>query len=99
VLFEGSSRPNESKGHEGGVVPSTGAMRMMGRSERNEIVHVDIPHGHDGSALVGRFVDLSITSANAHSLVGALDLDDARALPELAKAPRAPVRLAVVSHS
>jgi tRNA-2-methylthio-N6-dimethylallyladenosine synthase len=99
VLFEGSSRPNESKGHAGGLVPSTGAMRMMGRSERNEIVHVDIPRGRDGNPLVGRFVDVTVASANAHSLVGALDERDAVALPDLPIAPRPPVRLSVLSQA
>ena len=98
VLFEGPSRPNESKGYALGIVPGTLAMRMMGRSERNEIVHVDVPRGRDGAKLVGRFVEVSVASANAHSLVGALDDDDGRALPELAAAPRETVRLSVLSH-
>ena len=99
MLFEGASRPNESKGHAGGIVPGTSAMRMMGRSERNEIVHVDVPRGRDGYGLVGRFVDVRVASANAHSLVGALDESDARGLPELAAVParESPVRLSVLS--
>lgn len=55
VLFEGPSRG--------------GTSRFAGRSDRHEIVHVDVPRGTD---LTGQFLDVRITSANKHSLCGEL---------------------------
>jgi len=94
VLVEGESRPSSMKPE----AARTG-FRVMGRSERNEIVHIEIPSGRDGTSLVGRFVEVSVASANAHSLVGALKDDDALALPEIAIAStsRDPRRLAVLA--
>jgi tRNA A37 methylthiotransferase MiaB len=77
VLFEGPSSPNEKEGRV------TSFAKMMGRSERNEIVHVDVPAGRDGAALVGQVVRLRVARANAHSLGGELDATTALSLPAL----------------
>jgi tRNA-2-methylthio-N6-dimethylallyladenosine synthase len=52
--------------------------KVTGRTERNEIVHLDVPEGRD---LVGALVDVEITQAFKHSLHGALDADSIAALP------------------
>jgi tRNA-2-methylthio-N6-dimethylallyladenosine synthase len=77
VLFEGPSSPNEKEGRV------TSFAKMMGRSERNEIVHVDVPAGRDGAALVGQVVRLRVARANAHSLGGELDATTTLSLPAL----------------
>ena len=59
VLVEGPSK-SEKSGQARGLV--------QGRTERNEIVHVE---GAGGASLVGEIVEVVITRANAHSLVGA----------------------------
>ncbi len=89
VLVEGESRPSSTKQAK---VPS----RVMGRTERNEIVHLDVPEGRDPAPLVGRFLEVAIARANAHSLVGELDASIVRDLPERAAEPRAKRSLAVV---
>jgi len=43
--------------------------RVQGRTERNEIVHVEAPAA---AALVGALVDVDVVRANRHSLTGAL---------------------------
>jgi len=91
VLFEGASKPNESRGSP------DGGSRMMGRTERNEIVHVDVPRDRDGAALVGRMVDVVVERANAHSLVGALDPSDAINLPPAAATNRGPRKLPLLA--
>lgn len=80
VLVEGESKPSQTREAK---VPS----RVMGRSERNEIVHLDVPEGREASALIGRFLDVRVMRANAHSLVGELPADVAIELPTAA--PRA----------
>ena len=52
--------------------------KVAGRTERNEIVHLDIPEGRD---LVGALVDVEITQAFKHSLHGTLDAAATAALP------------------
>ncbi|MFK7988778.1 MAG: tRNA (N6-isopentenyl adenosine(37)-C2)-methylthiotransferase MiaB [Sandaracinaceae bacterium] len=54
VLFEGRSRDG---------------MRYSGRTERNEIVHVEVPEGADPT---GQLLEVEIERAHAHSLGGAL---------------------------
>lgn len=76
VLVEGESRPSGSK-------QAKIATRVMGRSERNEIVHLDVPEGRDPTPLFGRFIEVSVARANAHSLVGVLPEMD---LPVVASA-------------
>jgi len=64
---------------------------LSGRSSRHEIVHVEAP-GHD---LTGRVIDVEITQANKHSLVG----EPVAALPDAAlRSPgdAQPMRLPVV---
>lgn len=56
VLVEGPSK------REGG-----GGSRVQGRTDRNEIVHLDAP---EATSLVGRIVEVVIARANRHSLVG-----------------------------
>ncbi len=80
VLIEGESRPSQTKQAK---VPT----RVMGRTERNEIVHLDVPEGRDPSPLVGRFLAVRIVRANAHSLVGEAELPSD--LPARAPARRA----------
>ncbi len=92
VLVEGDSRPATVK-------PSAArdVGRVMGRSERNEIVHVEIPGGRDGKALPGRFLDVMVCEANAHSLLAVLKDDDVQTLPPAARSEeRAVRRLAVI---
>jgi tRNA-2-methylthio-N6-dimethylallyladenosine synthase len=57
----------------------SGEGMVTGRTERSEIVHVAAPAGR---AIVGEIVLVEITSANKHSLVGALDADAIAALPK-----------------
>jgi tRNA-2-methylthio-N6-dimethylallyladenosine synthase len=88
VLIEGTS----------GASKPDDAGRMTGRSERNEIVHLDVPADRDGAALVGRMVDVSIVRAHAHSLLGALDVVDVASLPARATSiDRAPRRLPLIA--
>jgi tRNA-2-methylthio-N6-dimethylallyladenosine synthase len=51
--------------------PSKGGQpgRMQGRTDRNEIVHVDVPSEFDA---VGSIADVAIVRANKHSLEGTL---------------------------
>ncbi|MGZ3420672.1 MAG: tRNA (N6-isopentenyl adenosine(37)-C2)-methylthiotransferase MiaB [Polyangiales bacterium] len=74
VLVEGLSKPSQS-------AAAKVAQRVMGRTERNEIVHLDVPEERDPSGLIGRFLDVPVIRANAHSLVGELDATVAHALP------------------
>jgi tRNA-2-methylthio-N6-dimethylallyladenosine synthase len=67
VLIEGASKSGE---------------RVEGRTERNEIVHVDAPAGVD---LTGRIVEIEIARANKHSLEGAVTPGALAAIP-----PRTP---------
>jgi len=80
VLVEGESRPSQTKDAK---VPQ----RVMGRSERNEIVHLDVPDDRDPRALIGRFVEVRVARANAHSLVGELSEETVRALPPKTNEP------------
>jgi tRNA-2-methylthio-N6-dimethylallyladenosine synthase len=59
VLVEGPS-----KSEKGAAGPRG---RVQGRTERSEIVHIEAP---EASGLVGEVVDVSITRANRHSLLG-----------------------------
>lgn len=52
--------------------------KVTGRTERNEIVHLD---AIDGRELVGELVDVEITQAYKHSLHGTLDVAAIAALP------------------
>ena len=54
--------------------------KVTGRTERNEIVHLDVPPGR---LLIGALVDAEITQAFKHSLHGVLDADTIAALPAL----------------
>jgi tRNA-2-methylthio-N6-dimethylallyladenosine synthase len=56
--------------------------KVTGRTERNEIVHLDVPEGRD---LVGALVDVEITQAFKHSLHGTLDAVAIAALPTRAQ--------------
>jgi tRNA-2-methylthio-N6-dimethylallyladenosine synthase len=55
--------------------------KVTGRTERNEIVHLDVPEGRD---LIGALVEVEITQAFKHSLHGTLDAAGVAALPERA---------------
>ena len=61
--------------------------KVTGRTERNEIVHLEVPEGRE---LVGALVDVTITEAFKHSLAGTLEADAIAALPArvTAAAPR-----------
>jgi tRNA-2-methylthio-N6-dimethylallyladenosine synthase len=87
VLVEGESRASGTK-------TIKVATRVMGRSERNEIVHLDVPEGRDPLPLVGRFLDVRVAGANAHSLVGELTEEQVRDLPRAAASKKS---LAVVT--
>jgi tRNA-2-methylthio-N6-dimethylallyladenosine synthase len=88
VLFEGRSASAKDAAPE---ELGARAQRFSGHSERHEIVHVDVPSGHD---LRGCLLDVEITRANKRSLHG-------RALGALpgvrARASREPLHLPVVS--
>jgi|GEM_PF-4519 len=71
VLVEGASKANRSA--EGGTT-------LQGRTERNEIVHVEAPPGVE---LAGEAVEVDLVRANKHSLAGELTEE------ALARAPRA----------
>ena len=49
----------------------TGAT-VQGRTERAEIVHVEARDATEGASLVGEIVEVEVTRANGHSLVGVL---------------------------
>jgi tRNA-2-methylthio-N6-dimethylallyladenosine synthase len=55
-----------------------GGGKVEGRTERNEIVHVEGPADRD---LVGAIVEVDVVRANKHSLEGALTADALAALP------------------
>ncbi len=74
VLVDGESKPSQTRDAK---VPQ----RVMGRSERNEIVHLDVPEDRDPRALIGRFIETRVARANAHSIVGELSEDTIRELP------------------
>lgn len=59
VLISGASKASAKEGRP----------FVEGRTERNEIVHVEEP---PGSALTGAIVDVDVTRANKHSLFGVL---------------------------
>ena len=64
--------------------------KLSGRTERNEIVHVERPAAHD---LVGAIVEVEITRAFKHSLEGTLDEAALASLPRKALGMReAPAR-------
>jgi tRNA-2-methylthio-N6-dimethylallyladenosine synthase len=58
VLVEGASKSEKGDLSQG---------RVQGRTERNEIVHVEAP---GAASLVGELVEVEITRANKHSLLG-----------------------------
>ena len=70
VLVEGAS-----KSEKGDLTRE----RVQGRTERNEIVHVETP---GAATLVGQVVAVEITRANRHSLVGTPVEPIVRAAPE-----------------
>lgn len=77
VLFEGPSR--------------TGEQRFSGRSERHEIVHVQVQPGED---LTGLLLPVRITEANRHSLNAELTVP---VPPEARRVRTGPLRLPVMS--
>jgi tRNA-2-methylthio-N6-dimethylallyladenosine synthase len=65
--------------------PSKGGANLVeGRTDKNEIVHVEAPHGR---AIVGEVVEVEVERANKHSLVATLTPDAVSKLPALADAP------------
>jgi tRNA-2-methylthio-N6-dimethylallyladenosine synthase len=66
VLFEGESAKSESH------------RLVSGRTERNEIVHVEAPSGR---TIVGQLVTVTIERANNHSLFARLEGDAVASLP------------------
>jgi tRNA-2-methylthio-N6-dimethylallyladenosine synthase len=93
VLFEERSAAK-------GEAARAGMARWKGRSERHEIVHVDVPSDID---MAGELLPVSIERANAHSLIGRVDasLDTLRRLPsEVPVArPTGRVRLPVITRA
>ena len=68
VLVEGASKRDAGS-----------AIRVQGRTDRNEIVHIDAP---EAASLIGAIVEVVIARANRHSLVGVpSDVPPARAQP------------------
>ena len=96
VLFEA---PSKERGPASEDRPAPGMVRWKGRSARHEIVHVDAPLAAD---LAGALLPVAIRQANAHSLVGELEVPMS-ALPErMAPAPRrasGAIRLPVLGAS
>ncbi len=93
VLFEERSAAK-------GQATQAGMARWKGRSERHEIVHVDVPADID---MAGEILPVSIERANAHSLIGRLEasLEPLRRLSlEVPVArPTGRVRLPVISRA
>jgi tRNA-2-methylthio-N6-dimethylallyladenosine synthase len=63
----------EATGKNDGSGPP-GTQRFRGRTERHEIVHLDVPLGRDP---IGALVAVDVVRANDHSLEGALAIDAA----------------------
>jgi tRNA-2-methylthio-N6-dimethylallyladenosine synthase len=63
VLFEGLSKKSGQRERQGATVS------YRGRSEQNEIVHVEVP---EGVSLANEILDVTIVKANKHSLEGEL---------------------------
>jgi tRNA A37 methylthiotransferase MiaB len=61
VLVEGAS-----KSEKGGALDA--AVRVQGRTERNEIVHVEAAEPGAAASLVGSIVEVEVVRANRHSL-------------------------------
>jgi tRNA-2-methylthio-N6-dimethylallyladenosine synthase len=80
VLIEGAS-----------PVAGAGGPLVSGRTQRNEIVHLDAPEGR-GSA--GRLVDVEIVRANKHSLAGRWTAEALEALPVTTRPARRALPLA-----
>lgn len=78
VLVEGASK---------GEPTTPGASRVQGRTERNEIVHLELPVDREA---VGEIVEVEIRAAFKHSLSASPTPDALEALP--ARARRAPPR-------
>ncbi|MBK6518450.1 MAG: tRNA (N6-isopentenyl adenosine(37)-C2)-methylthiotransferase MiaB [Polyangiaceae bacterium] len=96
VLIEGPAKRAAST--DGPARPHQGEVRTFtGRTDRNEIVHVDDPAAQ---GLVGEIVELTVARALKHSLVGELDAADRErglaAAAALASGPRR-TRLPVLS--
>ena len=58
VLVEGASKSEKG---------DLSRDRVQGRTQQNEIVHIEVP---GAASLVGRVVDIEVTRANKHSLAG-----------------------------
>ncbi len=85
VLVEGASKTQ----------PTTGAsVRVQGRTERAEIVHLDVP---PDVSPAGEIVEASIVRANKHSLQGALTPLALAALPRRIASPSRHVALPVLA--
>jgi tRNA-2-methylthio-N6-dimethylallyladenosine synthase len=77
VLLEGASKGGDGPG---------GGVSHQGRTERNEIVHVELPRGVAGA---GAIVTVEVTAAFRHSLAGVIDPVSLSGLPRRpAAAPR-----------
>jgi tRNA-2-methylthio-N6-dimethylallyladenosine synthase len=61
VLVEAASKSEKGDTSQG---------RVQGRTDRNEIVHVDVQNAANAAAVIGQVVDVEITRANRHSLAG-----------------------------
>jgi len=61
VLFEGASRSEKGDLSFG---------RVQGRTDRNEIVHVDASNASGAAGLLGQVVRVDVVRANRHSLAG-----------------------------
>jgi tRNA-2-methylthio-N6-dimethylallyladenosine synthase len=61
VLVESASKSEKG---------DTSLGRVQGRTERNEIVHVDVQNAANAAAVIGQIVDVEISRANRHSLAG-----------------------------
>lgn len=84
VLVEGESKNDQRKtGREGRLV--------SGRTERNEIVHI-ATDGLEQHELIGALVEVDITAANKHSLVGVPTPASVARLPLRDAAPALPKR-------
>jgi tRNA-2-methylthio-N6-dimethylallyladenosine synthase len=75
---------------EGENAETDGSLVASGRTERNEIVHVEAP---PGGSLVGHLVTVHIERANKHSLFGRVPKEALASLPISPR--RAPVRRAL----
>ncbi|CAN5576291.1 tRNA (N6-isopentenyl adenosine(37)-C2)-methylthiotransferase MiaB [soil metagenome] len=95
VELQGQAHLASRVGHEERVLVegSQAEGRFEGRTERNEIMHIE---GANGLDLVGLEVQVKVTRANRHSLGGELTIPSRAAAPRRAATPQKPRSLPIL---